>query len=78
MPDQEARVRVQDGADTNQGSIRMAAHRRSAGGGGGASPPPDQSDDRAKKSNLQLGQSGQAISGTQTFGCHAPLPPPPF
>ena len=51
--------------------------------GGGASPPnplplsPDQSDHRGKKRNLHLGNSGQAIFGTPSFGSKTPSPPPP-
>ena len=52
----------------------MAVHRRRSEGPPPppGPPPPNQSDHRGKKRNLQLGKSGWAIFGTQTFG----TPPP--
>ena len=56
-----------------QGSIRMAVHHTTRGGGVPLPPsPPDQSDHRGKKRNLPLGESCQAIFGTQTFGSQTP------
>ena len=60
-------------------SIRMAVHHRGKGGNPlepPPPPPPGQSDHRGKKRNLQKGESGWAIFGTQFFESQIPPPPP--
>ena len=63
----------QGGAPLPQGGFRIRRNQQVGGG----PPPPDQRDRRGKTQNVQLGKSGRALFGTQTFRSQTPFPFPP-